>query len=100
MQRTNKVLLIYTGGTIGMGMNPKTGALEPLDFNHLVENLPEFEQISTDIDTYQFVPVIDSSDMNPAFWGKLVSIIATKYEKYDGFVILHVIHSICTFIYV
>ena len=89
MQRTNKVLLIYTGGTIGMGRNPKTGALEPLDFNHLVENVPEFEQISTEVDTYQFIPAIDSSDMSPVFWGKLVRIIATKYEQYDGFVILH-----------
>ena len=89
MQRTNKVLLIYTGGTKGMGRNPKTGALEPLDFNHLVENVPEFEQISTEVDTYQFIPAIDSSDMSPVFWGKLVRIIATKYEQYDGFVILH-----------
>ncbi len=89
MQRTNKVLLIYTGGTIGMGINPNTGALEPLDFNHLVDNVPEFEQISTEVDTYQFIPAIDSSDMSPNFWSKLVRIIAEKYEIYDGFVILH-----------
>ena len=47
--RTGKVLLIYTGGTIGMGRNPKTQALEPLDFNHLVENLPEFKYLDTGI---------------------------------------------------
>lgn len=45
MNRTNKVLLIYTGGTIGMGHNQRTGALEPLDFNHLVDNVPEFKLI-------------------------------------------------------
>ena len=55
----NKVLLIYTGGTIGMGHNPLTGALEPLDFNHLVESMPEFRQIKTQIDVYQFTPPIE-----------------------------------------
>lgn len=89
MQRTNKVLLIYTGGTIGMGHNPKTGALEPLDFSHLAQNVPEFKQISTEVDTYQFIPPIDSSDMNPKLWGELVRIIAKNYDKYDGFVVLH-----------
>ena len=54
MNRTNKVLLIYTGGTIGMGHNQRTGALEPLDFNHLVDNVPEFKLIPTEVDTYQF----------------------------------------------
>ena len=49
-QRTNKVLLIYTGGTIGMGQNPATGALEPLDFNYLVDNLPEFKYLKTSIE--------------------------------------------------
>ena len=62
MNRTNKVLLIYTGGTIGMGHNQRTGALEPLDFNHLVDNVPEFKLIPTEVDTYQFDPPIDSSD--------------------------------------
>ncbi len=52
IKRTGKVLLIYTGGTIGMGKNEATGALEPLDFNHLVRNLPEFSLLETDIDTY------------------------------------------------
>ena len=61
----NKVLLIYTGGTIGMGKNSYTGALEPLDFNHLVDSMPEFQLIKTDIDIYQFAPPIDSSDMAP-----------------------------------
>lgn len=87
--RTNKVLLIYTGGTIGMGKNAKTGALEPLDFHHLVKNVPEFGLLQTDVDVYQFNPPIDSSDMSPAMWGKLVTIISERYDTYDGFVILH-----------
>lgn len=89
MKRTEKVLLIYTGGTIGMGRNPKTGALEPLDFNHLAENVPEFKQIPTEVHTYQFVPAIDSSNMSPKFWGEIVKIIVDRYDMYDGFVILH-----------
>jgi L-asparaginase len=89
VQRQNKVLLIYTGGTIGMGKNPKTGALEPLDFQQLSMQVPEFEWIPTGIDVYQFTPPIDSSDMTPRLWAQLVRIIADRYEQYDGFVILH-----------
>ena len=89
VQRQNKVLLIYTGGTIGMGRNPKTGALEPLDFQQLSMQVPEFEWIPTGIDIYQFTPPIDSSDMTPKLWAQLVQIIADRYEQYDGFVILH-----------
>ena len=87
--RTERVLLIYTGGTIGMGRNPMTGVLEPLDFNHLISCLPEFAALQTGIDTYQFTPAIDSSDMNPRFWSQIVRIIADRYDQYDGFVILH-----------
>ena len=86
---TRKVLLIYTGGTIGMGRNLKTGALEPLDFNHLIENVNEFSYLNTEIDTYQFNQPIDSSDMDPRLWAHLVRIISKRYALYDGFVILH-----------
>lgn len=85
----NKVLLIYTGGTIGMGQNPATGALEPLDFNHLEDSMPEFKLIKTNVDVYQFTPPIDSSDMSPSNWAQLARIIARNYNSYDGFVILH-----------
>ena len=76
--RNNRVLLIYTGGTIGMGINPKTKALEPLDFNHLLQNIPEIKLLSTQIDVYQFAQPIDSSDMTPVFWVQLVDIIAAR----------------------
>ena len=89
LKRTNKVLLIYTGGTIGMGINSNTGALKPLDFNHLVENVPEFKYLKTEIDTFQFSPPIDSSDMDPNMWIQLVELIEERYNFYDGFVILH-----------
>lgn len=87
--RLNKVLLIYTGGTIGMGPNPDTGALEPLNFDHLLSNFPEFALLPTEVDTYQFTPPIDSSDMSLRRWAQLVRIIADNYEAYDGFVVLH-----------
>lgn len=87
--RLNKVLLIYTGGTIGMGRNPDTGALEPLNFDHLLSNFPEFALLPTEVDTYQFTPPIDSSDMSLRRWAQLVRIIADNYEAYDGFVVLH-----------
>ena len=85
----SKVLLIYTGGTIGMNRNPKTKALEPFDFEHLLNNVPELNQFDTEISTYQFVPPIDSSDMSPRRWTELSHVIADNYSEYDGFVVLH-----------
>lgn len=87
MQR--RILLIYTGGTIGMNRNPKTGALEPFDFEHLLNNVPELVQFDTIIETFQFDPPIDSSDMSPARWTELSHCIADHYDQYDGFVVLH-----------
>lgn len=86
---TSKILLIYTGGTIGMNHNPQTGALEPFDFEHLLSRVPELAQFQTEIATYQFNPPIDSSDMSPKLWTELAHIIADHYNEYDGFVILH-----------
>ena len=85
----SKVLLIYTGGTIGMNRNPQTGALEPFDFEHLLNNVPELAQFEMQIATYQFDPPIDSSDMSPNLWTKLAQIITDRYADYDGFVVLH-----------
>ena len=85
----SKVLLIYTGGTIGMNRNPQTGALEPFDFEHLLQNVPELNQFDTQIATYQFTPPIDSSDMSPKLWTDLSHVISDHYDDYDGFVVLH-----------
>lgn len=84
-----KILIIYTGGTIGMGKDPMTGVLEPLDFNHLVSSMPEFKLIQAEIDVRKFDPPIDSSDMDPMRWAEIVSMISNNYNDYDGFVILH-----------
>ncbi len=83
------VLLIYTGGTIGMIENPETGALEAFNFDQLQENVPELKRFNYRISSYQFNPPIDSSDMEPALWSKLVKIIDYNYDNFDGFVILH-----------
>jgi len=72
-----------------MNRNPQTGILEPFDFEHLLQNVPELEQFDTHIDTYQFSPPIDSSDMSPALWTDLSHCIADRYWQYDGFVVLH-----------
>lgn len=83
------ILLIYTGGTIGMIQNPETGALENFNFDQLLLQVPEIKQFNLDIFSYAFEPPIDSSDMSPDFWAELVRIIYSNYERYDGFVILH-----------
>lgn len=83
------VLLIYTGGTIGMIENPETGALESFNFDQLLKHVPELKRFNCHISTYQFNPPIDSSDMEPELWAKIVKIISSHYNDYDGFVILH-----------
>lgn len=83
------ILLIYTGGTIGMKQDQDTLALKPFNFNQILEEVPELRKFGCRIDTYSFDPVIDSSDVQPAFWVKLTSLIRDNYEKYDGFVVLH-----------
>lgn len=84
-----RVMLIYTGGTIGMIRNPESGALETFNFEHLRKHVPELNQFDYTIHSYQFNPPIDSSDMEPPLWIELVNIINANYELYDGFVILH-----------
>ena len=83
------VLLIYTGGTIGMIENPETGALENFNFDHLLKHVPELKRFNYRISSYQFDPPIDSSDMEPSLWAKIVKIINYNYDYFDGFVILH-----------
>ena len=85
----SKVLLIYTGGTIGMNRNTLTGALEPYDFERLLCRVPELQELPVELASRQFDPPIDSSDMSPRLWTELAGIIADSYADYDGFVILH-----------
>ena len=83
------ILIIYTGGTIGMIQNPETGALESFNFDHLLKHVPELKQLNITIDSKTFTPPIDSSDMEPELWSRIVTIIEENYDHYDGFVILH-----------
>ena len=88
-ENITSVLIIYTGGTIGMVENSKTGSLEPFNFHHLLDKVPELRQLGFSISTVQFEPPIDSSEIEPDSWIKLVHIIADNYDLFDGFVVLH-----------
>lgn len=83
------VLLIYTGGTIGMIENAETGIYEPFNFSYLRANVPEIKRLKFKISTHLFDPPLDSSEITPEKWRELVEVIQKNYEKYDGFVILH-----------
>ena len=72
-----------------MIQNPETGALESFNFDHLLNHVPELKQLNINIDSKTFTPPIDSSDMEPEMWSRIVTIIENNYELYDGFVILH-----------
>ncbi|RMG79115.1 MAG: type I asparaginase [Bacteroidetes bacterium] len=89
MSRKTKILLVYTGGTIGMIQNPKTGELTPFDFEHLLSLVPEISRLPTDIQTISFQKPLDSSDIQPAHWVQMAEIIENHYDRFDGFVILH-----------
>lgn len=84
-----KILIIYTGGTIGMIENPETRALEPFDFDHLLDNVPKLKMLDFDIDSFTFERPIDSSAMNPGHWCDIAKVIEDNYDSYDGFVVLH-----------
>lgn len=83
------VLLIYTGGTIGMKEDPVDGALRPFDFDSLLDEVPELRKFALRIDHYTFSPLIDSSNVEPSMWQAIAGIIKERYNDYDGFVILH-----------
>ena len=81
--------MLYTGGTIGMMKDPKTGSLVPFDFGNIYEHMPILRNLDYVIDFYSFENLIDSSNMTPEFWIELAEKIEENYEKYDGFVVLH-----------
>mgnify|MGYP003302986104 FL=1 len=83
------LLLIYTGGTIGMKEDPVEQTLKPFDFSQILEEVPELGKFAHRIDSYTFTPLIDSSDVEPSLWVSIVELIERKYDDYDGFVILH-----------
>ena len=84
-----KILLIYTGGTIGMMKDAVTGALKAFNFSKLLQKIPEIKLLDCEIETISFEKPIDSSNMNPGRWVQIADIIQENYEVYDGFVVLH-----------
>jgi len=89
MSKTPNILLIYTGGTIGMIRDFESGALHNFNFSELLEHIPELQLLTCDIETQSFKEPIDSSNMNPDYWVELATIIEENYTKFDGFVVLH-----------
>ncbi|MBS7787861.1 asparaginase [Flavobacterium sp. CYK-55] len=89
MQSKPRILLIYTGGTIGMVKDFETGALKAFNFSELLHNIPELKQLDCHIETISFTEPIDSSNMNPAYWVKMADMVGNHYAKFDGFVVLH-----------
>ncbi|MEM7485302.1 MAG: asparaginase [Bacteroidota bacterium] len=89
MQNQTNILLIYTGGTIGMVKDYETGALRAFDFEELTGNIPELNQLDCKLTGKSFDTPIDSSNMNPDYWVTMASMIEEDYDTYDGFVILH-----------
>jgi len=86
---TTRILIIYTGGTVGMILDPVTGALKPIGFKEIRDNIPEIVKLGFEVEVHAFNPPMDSSNMHPDIWVDLARIIEQKYAAYDGFVILH-----------
>jgi L-asparaginase len=89
MANISSILIIYTGGTIGMVNDPVTGTLVPIDFSHISDQVPELRRFMLNIESVTFDPVIDSSDVSPEVWIRIADTIAGNYDSYDGFVVLH-----------
>ena len=89
MSKKTNILLIYTGGTIGMVKDYDSGVLKAFNFKKLLKNIPELMQLGCDIDSYSFDTPIDSSNMNTSYWTLIATVIEERYEEYDGFVVLH-----------
>ncbi len=84
-----RILIIYTGGTIGMVQDHETGVLKPIDFSQIRREVPEIKKFGYHIEVESFNPVLDSSDMHLEHWVKMANLIGDNYHRFDGFVILH-----------
>jgi len=89
MQAKAKILLIYTGGTIGMMKDFDSGALKAFDFSKLISKIPELKQLDCDIETISFEKPLDSSNMTSIHWISIANSIQNNYDAFDGFVVLH-----------
>jgi L-asparaginase len=84
-----KILIIYTGGTIGMVNDARTGTLIPFNFVQIKQNVPELNRLDYQLEVHSFNPILDSSNMDHEVWAELATLIDQKYDDFDGFVILH-----------
>ena len=89
MNDNTKVLLIYTGGTIGMMEDIETTNLRPFDFKHLLDEVPELRKLELEVKVKETTSIIDSSNASPKIWMELLELIKANYDLYDGFVVLH-----------
>lgn len=88
-EKKTSILIIYTGGTIGMVQHPVSGTLAPVRFDEILDEVPELNKFNFNIKTAVLHPLIDSSNMNPQIWVKIAGIIEKNYPFFDGFVVLH-----------
>lgn len=88
-KKQTSILILYTGGTIGMVNDPETGSLKPFDFDHILKQVPELKEFGFQLTSIAFDPLIDSSNLNPSVWVKIANLIKENYSEFDGFVVLH-----------
>ena len=86
---TPKILIIYSGGTIGMIKDSNSGALKTFNFDRLLVNIPEINLLDCQIQTISLPNPIDSSNMSPKYWIEIAELIESHYDEFDGFVVLH-----------
>lgn len=89
MKKETNILIIYTGGTIGMVNDPVTGSLVPIDFEHISDEVPELRRFGCILNSVTFEPVVDSSNIDASTWIRIAETIENWYDRYDGFVVLH-----------
>ena len=89
MKKRANILLLYTGGTIGMVKDYESGVLKAFDFEELIKNIPEIAQLDCDLEGVSFETPIDSSNMGPAYWVEIAALLEKNYDAFDGFVVLH-----------
>jgi L-asparaginase len=87
--KKTSILIIYTGGTIGMVQDQETGALKPFRFDNILEEVPELRKFGYNLSSFAFDPPLDSSNVNPEAWIKVAEIIEQNYTSFDGFIVLH-----------
>ncbi len=83
------ILIVYTGGTIGMIENSSNGSLRPFSFEKILDEIPELKNAGYQLNSYSFDPLLDSSNINPGVWIQIAKVIEDNYSKHDGFIVLH-----------